>query len=138
MSKVFAHTVCTKHAKQWPILQTAVIGTICLSLVQTLVLHLRLYIEVQIGIFLLSANSCFSFSHFLLSQYIERRINGITVVNIDVTELYCTCFFQCRNLQLEKLATKVTQRIPATHGKPAELTPSLPSSLLKKITPKAW
>lgn len=121
MSKVFARTVCTKHAKQWLILQTAVIGTVCLSLAQTLIPHLRLYNDVQIGVFLLSANNCFSFSHFLLSQYIERRINGITAVNIDVRELCYTCFsadvLQCRNLQLEKLATKVTQRIPATHGK---------------------
>lgn len=79
--------------------------------------HLRVYTDVQIGIFLLSVNNCFSFSHFLLSQYVERRINGITVVNIDVRGLYDTCFRQCRNLQLEKLATKVTQRIPATHRK---------------------
>lgn len=121
MSKVFAHTVCTKHAKQWLILQTAVIGTVCLSLTQTLVPHLRLYTDIQIGVFLLSANNCFSFFHFLLSQYIERRINGTTVVNIDVRELYCTCFsadmLQCRNLQLEKLTSEVTQRIPATHRK---------------------
>lgn len=92
MSKVFACRVCTKHAKQWLILQTAVIGTVCLSLAQILIPHLRLYTDVQIGVFLLPANNCFSFSHFLLSLYIERRINGITVVNIDVRELYCTCF----------------------------------------------
>lgn len=94
MSKVFGHTVCTKHAKQWLILQTAVIGTVCLSQAQTLIPHLRLQTDVQTGIFLLSANNCFSSSHFLLSQYIETRINGITVVNIDVKELCTVLVFQ--------------------------------------------
>lgn len=97
-------------------LQIAAIQTVCFLLAQAVVSQLRLYTEKK-AIFLLSLINCFSFSHFLLSQYLERRINRITMVNIDTSELYSTCFSAdvlCGNLQLQKVLLSL-YRISATY-----------------------